>query len=198
MSPKSTSACSPSDTKCEKPMPRPRAQSSIAVTSAPDCDTKASSPGWASTCEKLALSPRWGTSRPRQLGPRMRSSVGRAASSMACFCASVWPAVSTTAARVPCAASCWIRPTTASGGTQITARSGTWGRSAALEYTLSGPNRLCLGFTANKAPLNPPSRRLRQTVAPTLPGRSDAPNTATEAGRNRESRCRMLMVQGGM
>jgi hypothetical protein len=45
MSPKSTSACSPSDTKCEKPMPRPRAQSSIAVTSAPDCDTKASVPG---------------------------------------------------------------------------------------------------------------------------------------------------------
>jgi hypothetical protein len=47
---------------------------------------------------KLAFSPRPGTSRPRQLGPRMRSSHGRAASSMACFCSAVRPALMTTAA----------------------------------------------------------------------------------------------------
>ena len=40
MSPKSTSACSPSDTRCEKPMPRARPVEH-AVISAPDCVTKA-------------------------------------------------------------------------------------------------------------------------------------------------------------
>jgi hypothetical protein len=53
---------------------RDLAQSSTAVTSAPDCDTKATLPGSASVCAKLAFSPRCGVSRPRQLGPSMRSS----------------------------------------------------------------------------------------------------------------------------
>ena len=43
-SPKSTSALSPSEMKCENPMPRLLAQSSMAVASAPDCVTKASLP----------------------------------------------------------------------------------------------------------------------------------------------------------
>ena len=42
-------------------MPRPCAQSSIAVTSAPDCETKASSPGCAARWAKLAFSPIAGT-----------------------------------------------------------------------------------------------------------------------------------------
>lgn len=54
-------------------MPRAEAQSSMAVTRAPDCDTKASSPGWAPMWAKLAFRPRCGTSMPMQLGPRMRS-----------------------------------------------------------------------------------------------------------------------------
>ncbi len=57
MSPKSTSAMSPSETTCEKPMPRGAAQSSIAVIIAPDWLTKAMSPGGGARCEKLASSP---------------------------------------------------------------------------------------------------------------------------------------------
>jgi hypothetical protein len=48
---------------------------------------------------------------------------------MACFCSAVCPALMTTAAWVPAWASCSIRPTVA-GGVQITASSGTAGRSA--------------------------------------------------------------------
>ena len=44
MSQKTKSACSPSDTRWLKPMRRDRAQSSIAVISAPDCVTKAATP----------------------------------------------------------------------------------------------------------------------------------------------------------
>ena len=78
------------------------AQSSTAVTSAPDCETKATLPASASVCAKLALRPRCGVSRPMQFGPRMRSRCGRAASSIACFCAAPSrPAVMTIAARVP-------------------------------------------------------------------------------------------------
>ena len=105
MSPKSTSARSPMDTKCENPMPRPCAQSSMAVTSAPDWDTSASSPGLASMCAKLAFKPWCGDKNPMQFGPSMRSKCGRAASSMACLCVLSMPAVMTTAARVPRSAS---------------------------------------------------------------------------------------------
>jgi hypothetical protein len=44
MSPKSTSAMSPSATTCEKPMPRAAAQSSTDVLIAPDCARNAMLP----------------------------------------------------------------------------------------------------------------------------------------------------------
>ncbi len=75
-SPTSMSACWPSDTTCEKPMPRARAQSSIALTSEPDCDTKASSPAVASLWAMLAFSPMCGDSMPTQAGPSTRSRCG--------------------------------------------------------------------------------------------------------------------------
>jgi hypothetical protein len=65
----------------------------MAVTSAPDCETNASCPGRAGMCAKLAFSRARVLSSPTQLGPRMRSSAGRAASSMACFCSAVRPAL---------------------------------------------------------------------------------------------------------
>ena len=129
-SPKSTSACSPSEMQWEKPMPRAAAQSSIAVTSAPDCETKARLPGWASRWAKLAFRPAYGDSRPRQLGPRMRSRCRPAAASIAALVAASSPAVSTTAARVPRAPSASISPGTLAGGVQITARSGGAGKPA--------------------------------------------------------------------
>ena len=76
MSPKSTSAMSPSETRCEKPMPRPAAQSTIEVTTAPDWATKATRPFGAAMCRKLALSPTPGTAMPRQFGPQMRIKCG--------------------------------------------------------------------------------------------------------------------------
>ena len=59
-------------------MCRSRAQSSTAVTSAPDWATNARRPGSAAAGAKLAFRPMPGTSRPTQFGPRMRSSQGRA------------------------------------------------------------------------------------------------------------------------
>src|SRR5690606_33147343 len=43
-------------------------------------------------------------------------------------------------------------------------------------------------------PLNPPRSRLCMTMEPTLRGRLDAPMTATDAGRKRESKLMMLIV----
>jgi hypothetical protein len=193
MSPKSTSACSPSDTTCENPIPRPAAQSRIEVASAPDCDTKASDPGCAAMCEKLAFRPACGASSPRQLGPRMRSRCGRAASSMACFVVPSSPAVSTMTARVPRAPRAATRPGTVAGGVQITARSGAEG-SAAMSAWQGSPSRsVCFGFTAQRAPAKP-ARTFRHTVPPTLAGRALAPITATDRGSKRGSRLRIVMA----
>ena len=108
-------------------MSRASAQSSMAVTSAPDCEMKANCPGRAGMCAKLAFSPVCGASRPTQLGPRMRIRRGRAMSSMACFCSADRPAVMTTTAWVPRWASWRISSTTVAGGVQITASSGASG-----------------------------------------------------------------------
>ena len=123
----------------EKPIPRGAAQSSMAVTRAPDWVTKASLPGAGAMWLKLALSPIPGTMRPRQLGPAMRKRCGRAPSSKACWRVAPWfspasrkPAVMITAARVPRAPSSATRPGTLSGGVAITAKSGVIGSWATL------------------------------------------------------------------
>ena len=185
MSPKSMSACSPSETKCEKPIPREPAQSSMAVTSAPDCDTKASSPGWAPMWEKLALSPRCGASMPMQLGPRMRKVWIRAASSMACFCALSRPAVTTMAARVPRLPSSAISGATVAAGVQITARSGASGRAATSAKVFTPARSACLGLTGYSRPPNTPFE-----VAP------DRTAHAGRAQRGTEDRDRLGCKEG--
>jgi hypothetical protein len=60
------------DTTLEKPMPLVSAQSSMAVHSAPDCDTSARSPDSVAPWLKVALSPMDGRWMPRQLGPMKR------------------------------------------------------------------------------------------------------------------------------
>jgi GTP-binding protein len=50
-----------------------------------------------------------------------------------------------------------------------------------------------LGFTGQRGPVKRSSQTLRQTVAPTRPGRSDAPITATDAGET--TTYALLMVQ---
>lgn len=78
MSPKSTSALSPGETKWEKPMPLDFAKLSIAVVSPPDWEPKASLPTAAEVWAKLALRPMPGMMSPTQLGPRTRNRCGRA------------------------------------------------------------------------------------------------------------------------
>ena len=165
----------------------------MAVASAPDCDTKASVPGAAGRCAKLAFSPWCGASSPRQLGPRMRSVCLRAAASAATFCAADSPAVMTMAACVPRAPSSRMSSATPAGGVQISASSGVRGSAATLGQAFTPSTLAWLRFTAYSAPSNPPWRRLRHTVEPTLPGRSEAPTTATDSGCSRLSRWRMLM-----
>ncbi|MNL36682.1 hypothetical protein D3C87_1587780 [compost metagenome] len=107
------------------------------MASAPDCVANASLPGNAMAWAKLALRPIFGTIRPTQLGPSMRSSHGRAASSMACW----WvipvsasgldmPALRTTAARQPRRPSSAMMAGIVAGGVQMTARSGHAGSSS--------------------------------------------------------------------
>ena len=59
----------PKETTEEKPTPLLLAQSRMAEVSAPDCDTSASGPGWASGPAMLALSCSSGRCKPKQLGP---------------------------------------------------------------------------------------------------------------------------------
>ena len=179
---------------CEKPMRRDLAQSSTAVTSAPDCETKATSPGSASVCAKLAFRPRCG--RQQAEAVRARARAADAAARHRAWPASAprqGPAVITMAARVPSRPSSAIRPGTVSGGVHSTARSGACGRSAARANTGYAVERGVLGIDRRRSgPANVPARRLRHTVAPTLPTRSDAPMTATDFGSSSRSRWRML------
>ena len=156
-------------------MSRDLAQSSNAVVSAPDCEMNASLPANAEVWAKLALSPMPGTSRPTQLGPRMRSRCGRAASSMACLklgppgmTAAERPALSTSAARVPRRPSSSMSPGTVGAGVQITARSGVCGRLATLRNAGRPATLPCFGLTGQIGPAKPPSSRLRISVAPRL------------------------------
>ena len=125
----------PSDTQLEKPRSRDAAQSSTVVTIAPDCATKATLPLRGVPTAKEALTPAGGDRTPRQLGPTMRISEGRAANSMsrssfwpASLPDSAKPAEITIAARVPRSANSAIRPGTVDGGVQRIARSGDTGR----------------------------------------------------------------------
>ena len=90
------------------------------------------------------------------------------------------PAVMTIAARVPSRPSSSISPGTVRGGVQITARSGGCGRSPTRAWHGYAVERRVLGIDREERPREVPARRLRQTVAPTLPARSEAPITATE------------------
>ena len=152
--------------KWENPIWRLLAQSSMAVASAPDWVTNANRPGSALPGAKLAFSPIPGTSAPMQFGPKMRSNQGRAASSMACssvrpsaVCNCLSPAVMTMAERVPFRPNASIRPGTACGGVQITARSGAAGSASTLAQTGSPHMLVWRGFTGQIAPLKPPLSR---------------------------------------
>jgi len=80
---------------------------------------------------EAGIEPEAGLSTPMQFGPSSLGVWGRAASSAACFCWGVRPAVTTATARVPCSARSATRGAMMAGGVHSTARSGTKGRSRA-------------------------------------------------------------------
>jgi hypothetical protein len=184
----------PSETKCENPIPRAFAQSSVAVQNPPDCDTNASVPALISVCANVAFSPMPGTSIPTQFGPSSRSVCGRAASSIAWLIdfpsrySSDSPAVMTAAAFVPRSPSCATTSGIVRGGVQITARSGATGRLATFGYVKTPATAGYFGFTGMIGPVKLPCSRLRMITPPTLTGLFDAPTTATDCGLKRYSR----------
>src|SRR5262249_5787474 len=129
ISPKSRSPEPPSDTMLEKPILFGVAQSSIAVHTAPDWDTRPSDPGSAAPRAKVAFSPSAGRAMPRQLGPTSRTPQRRAFSRSArsSFApsapTSANPAVITTAERTPALPHSSITPGTVLAGVAMTARS---------------------------------------------------------------------------
>lgn len=169
------------------------AQSINPAMIAPDWDTRASAPGAAARCAKLALMPRLVICRPRQFGPRMRKQWGRAASSTAFFCTASSPAEIMTAARVPPAPISRTRAGMVAGGVAIIASSGTAGNSR-VERTHARPSiDPALGLTKSILPPKPPWTRLRATVRPIEPGRALAPISTTERGFSSASRLRTVM-----
>ena len=120
---RSSAVFGPSDTTVEKPTAFVRAQSSIAVVSAPDCDTSASDPASASGPAALALSCRCGRCSPALLGPSRCRPSRRAIFFSSAAWAGVVPLETTSALRHD------MRPATSSaaaacsGGSAITARS---------------------------------------------------------------------------
>ncbi len=104
------------------------------------------------------------------------------------------PALSTMAARVPFSPSWRISAGTVAGGVQITARSGALARSATLAATGRPASLVYFGLTGWMAPRKPPAIRLCSSVAPRLPGRSEAPISATERGAKSLPRLRTLIA----
>ena len=123
------SAWLPRVAKSEKPSRRSRAQSRMAVASAPECETNAMPPASGIPGANEALSRRAGRIQPRQLGPSTRmgwlASHVRSSASRACPSgpASRNPAEITTAPPTPLATHSLSAGSTAGAGTAITARS---------------------------------------------------------------------------
>ena len=187
-----TSALLPSDKKACTPSPSSRARSSSAIPTPPDCEATARPPGGGTAGEKVAFSRTCGAMRPRQFGPRTRTVWRRAASSIDCVSETPSgprasrPAEITIAALVPRAPRSSISFGTVGAGVQITARSGTPGRSSTDAKAVRPAMRAWRRLTGQIGPSKPPASRLLMTVAPTLPGRSEAPITATASGSSSE------------
>ena len=188
------SAWLPSVAKNEKPSRRARAQSRIAVASAPECERNAMPPASGMPGAKVALSRREGRIQPRQFGPstrmgcprsQARSSASRARPASP---ASRNPAEITTAPRTPLATHSFKAGRTAGAGTAITARS--TGPSIARSDGVAGNpwTTSARGFTGQMRPSNPAARRLATTLPPTFPGSREAPMTATLRGAKKAAR----------
>ena len=155
------SAWLPSVAKSEKPTRRSRAQSRIAVASAPECERNAMPPASGMPGANVALSRREGRIQPRQFGPstrmgccsQARSSASRARPASP---ASRKPAEITTAPPTPLATHSLSAGRTAGAGTAITARS--TGPSTARSDGVAGSpcTTSARGFTGRCAPRIPP------------------------------------------
>ena len=152
--------------------------------------------GAARRCARSSRSgPMPGTSRPRQFGPEHAQQVRPRGVEHRLLAARASQArrVITIAARVPSAPSSPISAGTVAGGVQITARSGACGRSATrAKHRLAVERRVLRVDGVDRARRSRRRAGCASTVAPTLPGRCDAPITATERGVSRRSRWRIV------
>ena len=175
-------------------MPRDSAQSSTPPTSAPDCDRKASLPGFGFAMPKLALTPSAGTQMPRQFGPMMRRQVGRAASSILWRSSGPSPAVMTTAARVPFLPSAAIRPGTVSGGVAMTREVRRLGQLVDVWIGVVSVDPPVLGIDEiDRSCESRPPAYSPVSFPPTEPPSALAPIIAIERGRKAYSRLRMVI-----
>ena len=161
----------PGTPKWEKPMPRDPAQSSMAVTSAPDCETKASSRDGPDVRE-AGVQAQVGRQHADAVGSRMRRVCRRAASSMACFWALSSPAVTTM--RGACAASApssAMSGATVAAGVQITASSGASGSAFSVGTRRSAAQLGVFGVDGVQVP-GELGAQVVPHRAPTLAGRS--------------------------
>ena len=161
---------SPIETNDENPMPRVAAASIAAIANPLLWEAKPTCPGEGARGATVALSAISGRgfATPRQFGPSMRIPAARQTASRSST--SVKPCVSTTRARTRLAAQARAASMTAAAGTASTASS----TSPSISASAPTSSTRCSGR------VKPPARRLRATSAP---GGSDAPITATEAGR---------------
>ena len=175
-----------------KPTFSRKLQSRIAVSRAPLWLMKATLPGRAMVCAKVAFSPRTGFITPRQLGPirrilpRMICEIWLS-NSLPCSPCSLNPAEITMPAGMPTSTDSASTSGTVSAGVVTTTRSTLSGRSETLGYALI-PNTLGrLEFTGKTVPPKGLLSRFHSTERPTLPTRSVAPITATLRGANNGS-----------
>src|SRR5271165_2207056 len=191
-SPQVTSSFEPVETNELNPTFSRKLQSRIAVSNAPLWLIKATFPGRAIECAKVAFNPRTGFITPRQFGPISRILPRmiwemRASSSLPCSPCSLKPAEITMPAGTPAATDSARTSGTESAGVVTTTRSTLSGSSETLGYALI-PNTLGrFEFTGNTVPPKGLLNRFHSTDRPTLPGRSVAPITATLRGANNAS-----------
>src|SRR5215204_2529457 len=187
----------PALTSAENPMFSIKLWSRIAVSKAPLWLRSATLPGRAIAPAKVALRPVGGFMTPRQLGPtililpRLASSRTWRSSFAPSDPVSLKPAEIIMAPSTPASTHSRIISGTAGAGATMSARSTLAGTSETEGYAFMPSTLGLCEFTGKTVPPNGLLTRFHMIVRPTLPGRSDAPITATVSGRSRSEERRV-------
>ena len=184
----------PVETTAEKPISFISAQSRMAVQMAPDCETSARLPGFATLWPKVMLRFLSGRIRPRQLGPikripwRSTRSVTRFSSFLPSSPISRKPADRINIILMLCSPQASTIAGMVLAGVATTARSICSPISVRVAYAFSPCTVSCLGFIAKILPSKPAESRFRNTTPPTEFSLSLAPKSAILFGVNKDVR----------